>query len=520
MTTESGTPRKFDRIDDIPFHWARHTPDAVALEHDDYALTYAALARRIEHAMEILTAAGLRSSQRALLVTENAVGAVCFLFAAARLGAAFVLVNARLSAGEIDAIIEHCDPQVELYFDTGYGAGMHHATRRSARIVDFDLRDTILMHVRTQTGDSETQDPRVASFIYTSGTTGKPKGVMLSHGGLLFVAETMAAFRHLDATDKSYAVLPISHAMGLTSVLLSTLSAGAAVVIRERFDVEPLLQDLQDKRITLFQGAQAMYLAILNKLKTTGQPLPRHRLRYIYAGGAPLDPTLKREIEAVFGLPLHNGYGMTESSPTICHSRFGQWRDDVSVGPCLPGLEIRIVNAEGRPVSAGETGELCVRGPNVMLGYYRDPALTAATVRDGWLHTGDLARCDADGDVHLTGRIKDIIIRSGFNVYPAEVETALNSHASIEASVVVGRTANLNEEVVAFVKLRTGSPLTAHEILDYLKDRISPYKRPGEIIFLDEFPLMANGKVNRTALKALAQGRVTAPVETPIGPAR
>jgi acyl-CoA synthetase (AMP-forming)/AMP-acid ligase II len=209
-------------------------------------------------------------------------------------------------------------------------------------------------------------------------------------------------------------------------------------------------------------------------------------------------------VEALLELPLHNGYGMTESSPTICHSRLGERRADASVGPPIPGVEVRIVDADGKDVTAGDPGELWVSGPGLMRGYFRDTAATQAAMQDRWLRTGDIARQDAMGNVFLVGRIKDIIIRSGFNVYPAEVEAAINEHPAVALTAVVGREIERNEEVIAFVQVKPGQALDSDTLQVFIKDRISPYKRPSRIVFLDALPVMANGKVQRPALKAMA----------------
>ena len=491
-------------IHDVIARWASETPCAIALIDNDDAVTYASLAGRIAKAKDALRSAGVASGHRVLLVVENCASAVAFVFAVSELQAWAVLVNARLSAAEIDAIAEHCEPQVEVYAGAGYEDSRTHAQRRGGHQgTTADFPD-IIIRVNPSPTTVEPDHQDVAAVIYTSGTTGQPKGVMLTHRGLLFIAQTMADCRCLRPTDKSYAALPMSHTMGLTSVMLSTLVAGGTVVQAARFDVRKLVDALERGGVTLFQGVQAMYSALLAHLRAANHKLSAPALRYIYAGGSPLDPTLKSDVEALFGLPLHNGYGMTESSPTICHSRYGEWRKDASVGPPIPGVSIRVVSGAGEDLAVDEPGELWVGGPGLMKGYFRDPQATAAALRDGWLRTGDLALRDADGNVHLVGRLKDIIIRSGFNVYPAEVESALNSHPAVEQSAVVGRSVSLNEEVVAYVQLRRGQHVGAAELQAHLKPLLSPYKRPSEIVFLDVLPTLANGKVKKAALKELA----------------
>jgi len=501
---EPMTPPAFLQIHDVPAWWAAHTPEAVALMDDNSRLSYRQLQRAIDDAAAVLAGLGVARGHRVLLVAENSMALVVFVFAVSRLGAQFVLVNARLSAEEIDAIAAHAQAGAEIYIGAGFKEGEVHALRRGAASLGCGLPERVRAAVRAQAPEAEPGCDDVAALIYTAGTTGRPKGVMLTHAGLLFVATTLGALRRMSASDRSYGVLPMSHTMGLTSVLLSTLAAGGSVLVRARFDVEALVEAIETRELTLFQGVQAMHMALLSHLRRHDRTLQRGRLRYIYAGGSPLDPTLKDQVQTLFGLPLHNGYGMTESSPTICHSRFGERRADTSVGPPIPGVDIRIVNAGGKDVAAGDSGELWVRGPGLMRGYFRDCAATRAAIQDGWLRTGDVARRDAEGNVFLVARIKDIIIRSGFNVYPAEVEAALNAHPSVAQSAVVGREVESNEEVIAFVQLRAGHALDSAALQDFMKERISSYKRPSQIVFLDTLPVMANGKVQRTALKAMA----------------
>jgi acyl-CoA synthetase (AMP-forming)/AMP-acid ligase II len=237
-------------------------------------------------------------------------------------------------------------------------------------------------------------------------------------------------------------------------------------------------------------------------------------LRACFSGGAPLDPALKRRFEERFGVTLQNGYGLTEASPTIAHTRLDAPRSDCSVGPLLPGVHARLVDArhhDGRDAPVDEAGELWVRGSNVMLGYYRNEALTAATVdAEGWLNTGDLARFGSDGALAIVGRTKELIIRSGFNVYPAEVEAVLNAHPAILLSAVVGRAVVGNEEVVAFVELRPGARTDADELAAHTRALLAPYKQPAEIRIVESLPIAANGKVLKHRLsETIAHAAVT-----------
>src|SRR5690606_30501034 len=221
-----------------------------------------------------------------------------------------------------------------------------------------------------------------------------------------------------------------------------------------RFTPEALVRAIRQENLTLLIGVPAMYARLLDWCRQHGAKLEGHRLRVIGTAGSPLTPQLKQDVEDLFRLTLQNGYGLTETSPTVAQTRLDAPRADCSVGPPIPGIEVRIVDAQGNDVEAGKVGELWVRGPNLMKGYYRDAELTREAVNaDGWFNTGDMVRQEPDSALFVVGRSKELIIRSGFNVYPVEVEQVLNSHPLVVQSAVVGRQVEGNEEVIAFVEL-------------------------------------------------------------------
>ena len=262
-------------------------------------------------------------------------------------------------------------------------------------------------------------------LIYTSGTTGTPKGVMLTHENLLISARTTAYFRKMDTSDKIYIVLPISHIVGV-SLLIMTLMTGATVRLVSKYDPAALARAIAEEGITILNGVPATYQRLLEYKAVTGlAQLDRGSLRLIAVAGAPLDLDLKSREKMNSACHSLNGYGITECSPGISGVRFDAPRTDQAVGTLLPGVEGRIRTVDGRPVAKGEVGELHVRGRNVMRGYYRAPELTAKVIdSEGWFNTGDLARFEGDC-LYIVGRTKEMIIRSGFNVYPAEVEAVL-----------------------------------------------------------------------------------------------
>jgi acyl-CoA synthetase (AMP-forming)/AMP-acid ligase II len=329
---------------------------------------------------------------------------------------------------------------------------------------------------------------------------------MLTHRNLLFIAAVSSTLRGLSRSDRAYGVLPISHVYGLASVTLGTLYAGASLYLVPRFTTAGLLAALKDDGLTIVQGVPAMYAKLLQTLGGADTPLAT-QLRFAYAGGSPLAPSLKRDVEKLLGTALHNGYGMTESAPTISQTRLETPRHDDSVGTPIPGVSVRVVDLAGNDVAPGEPGELWIHGPNIMAGYYHEAAMTAATMRaGGWLNTGDMARQDADGALFIVGRTKELIIRSGFNVYPLEVETALNAHPSVVQSAVVGRSvADGNEEVIAYVELDPRQPTTVAVLQDYLAHTLSPYKCPSTIIVMEALPAAATGKILKGQLRKMAQ---------------
>jgi long-chain acyl-CoA synthetase len=487
------------RIEGIVGLWARQAPGAPAIV-DERSRSWAELDAAVGRMTERLRVLGVRGGDRVMAVGENGPAAVVMLFAAASAGAWAVNVNSRLSAREVDAIRAHCTPRTVAFLLDSPDARSH-AERLGAGGASDDGWGAIAFSApdaatrpETATGDPARD---VAALLYTTGTTGEPKGVMLTHANLMFIARNSRSLRRLAASDRVYGLLPVSHVYGLASVCLGTLFSGASLHPQARFAPASMARFVRSHALTVCQGVPAMYAKLLEHLRA--QQVTRFEapdLRFLYAGGSPLSPALKREVEACFGLPLHNGYGLTEASPTLTQTRPESPRNDCSVGPAIPGVELRVVDRDGRDLPDGEPGELWARGPNVMKGYYRDPEATAAAIRTGgWLATGDIARRAPDGAYFIEGRLKELIIRSGFNVFPVEVEAVLNAHPEVVQSAVVGRAVAGDEEVVAFVELVPGAQVSPQALAEFAGRSLAPYKRPAEVIVLAALPAAANGKV-------------------------
>ncbi|WP_290690034.1 MULTISPECIES: class I adenylate-forming enzyme family protein [unclassified Haematobacter] len=498
------------RLADVVFDWAERTPDATALVEGDRRLTYGEAAAAIRDTARWLTDQGLRPGDRLMVVNENGIALALLLLAAGTIDVWLATINARLSEGELETIRAHSGARRVIYTVEVSPDAAQHAAHAGIAEIDVPHLGRIAIGPLNETTLPEPVDPtgeQVAALIYTSGTTGKPKGVMLTHRNLLSVGSLSAATRQMRPQDVVYAVLPMSHVYGLSSVFLCSLTSGASLEFMPRFSARKVLEDLQSGRITCFLGVPAMYARFIELLGTEAR-LSIPALRVLSSGGSPLDPVVKARTEALFGLPVLNGYGLTEASPTLTGMIWGTRRADVSVGPALPGVELRLVGPDGKDAPEGGIGELWARGPGIMKGYYHAPDLTAQVLSpDGWLNTGDFARIEPDGAVFIVGRSKELIIRSGFNVYPVEVEAVLNAFPGITQSAVVGRPAEAgNEEVVAFLEPAPEVALDLDALKAHVAANLAPYKHPSDYVVMQALPAGATGKILKNRLAAMARG--------------
>jgi long-chain acyl-CoA synthetase len=500
------------RISDVIKPFARRSPDHPALVQGDVTWTYGDLAAVGADTALILKLYDIRPGDRVMFVSENSLALVALILACSALDAWSVVVNPRLSAREVDLIREHSGARRVFYTIEGSDAARLHADRHDADIAVLRRLGTLGVGLLNRDAVPEPvevdRSRQVAVLVYTSGTTGNPKGVMLTHRNVLFSARIARAQR--EPTDKAYCVLPISHIVGYLNIMIASLMAGATVQLVPRFDPAALVAAIANDGITLMFGVPATYQRLLEYKAVAGiEKLPRGKLRRLAVAGAPLDVMLKSRIEAEFGLPLGNGYGITECAPAIAGVRAETPRSDDAAGSLITGIEARLVGPGGCAIAPGEVGELHVRGPNVMRGYYRAPEATAAVIdADGWFNTGDLARFENDV-LYIVGRTNELIIRSGFNVYPPEVEAVLNEHPAVVQSAVIGRSVPGKEEVVAYVQLLPGLAATPAELMAHAAGLLTPYKRPSEIIVVDALPAASTGKILKHRLAEVARDQVT-----------
>ena len=405
------------------------------------------------------------------------------------------------------ATAPHPDSTEVFVTGTSVEAGQHASRRGGVEFSDRDLGRVASTPTAVHAIAEESRlAERVATLIYTSGTTGAPKGVMVTHSGLLHFCGVSVAARRLIRADVVYAALPMSHIFGIATILLSTLYAGASCFLEPRFTPEAATEALSHSDVSLLQGVPTLFSRMLAHMgeRPDGAAFPK--LRYLYAGGGALDPALKQQIEAAFGLPLHHGYGMTEYAGSMFVTQIERPRRDCSPGELNPDCEVQLVPTAGTSPGAGE---IWVRGPGTMLGYYRAPELTReAITADGWLRTGDIGRLEA-GALFIVGRAKDMIKRLGFAIYPLEIEAELNSHPTVRLAAVIGnsRKDSGEEDIVAFVEAQPGQTVDPIELLAYVRPRLVSYKRPAEIIPVKSMPLTANGKVRKQELRSMLAAR-------------
>ncbi|MCB4789999.1 MULTISPECIES: class I adenylate-forming enzyme family protein [Delftia] len=496
------------RIHHLLDRWLAEAPQRPFIHlPDGSSLSFADLGALADTAEAELRALQVRPGDRVLVVAENCPEHAALILACSRVGAWSCGVNARMAPGEIDAFAAKADARVVYFTSAASDSASGHARRFGAG--DSALAGMQHSPVRAQAvAESGALQDEVAALIFTSGTTGTPKGVMVGHDALTLFARVSAASRGLGPQDRSYAFVPMTHIFGLGTVLLASLHAGAQMVMRPQFDPADLLDALARHGISQLQGPPALYARLLAYLQEQGIAHPQApALRYVYTGAGPLDLTLKKRVEAAFGQALHHGYGLSEYAGSVHLTRQGEQRPDTSAGYVVEGAEVRAVDpATGRSLPVGERGELWIRGRGLMHGYFRDDQATAAVMREGgWYASGDLGELHADGALFVVGRLKEMIIRSGFNVYPAEVELALNELPGVQRSAVVGRPeGDGNEEVIAFVELQPGATLDSAAARSHLRERLAPYKLPARIVPLAELPTSPNGKVLKRLLQEQA----------------
>ena len=474
---------------------ARATPERAAIRFLGRELTYAALDRRANRLAAGLAARGLRRGDRLATLTGTSPDHVATFFACARLGVALQPISWRLAAPEITYQLEHAEPALLL-------AAAEH--EELARLASGEV-EVARIGDPTLEGDAEVvdraKDDDVLLLVYTSGTTGKPKGALLTHANCFWTNLSFDRIAGVQHDDVVLQVLPQFHVGGWNVQPLLAWWKGATVVLEESFDAGRTLRLIAEQRVTTMMGVPATYLFLAQEPGFAEADLSSLRLAVV--GGAPM-PEALLETWHDRGVDIVQGYGLTEAAPNVlCLPPEDARRKLGFAGKPYPHVDVGLRDAESGTLLEGPaTGELVVRGPNVFAGYWRDPAATDQVLRDGWLATGDVAERDAEGFYRIAGRLKELVISGGENVYPAELEDVLHDHPAVAEAAVIGvPDERWGEACAAFVVLRPGTTATADELRGHCHARLARFKVPRSVTFVAELPRSSLGKVLKDDLR-------------------
>ena len=480
-------------------------PEKPAIVSGEQSWTYAELDELTNNIATNLLAAGLEPGDRVAFHLLNGPELALGYIGCLKAGGIAVPINAQLKGPEIDYILRHSGSacyigRPDLYAEVAISCPaitsleLRYLTDvpRGSRTSSFD---DLLRFPAGTVPIPEIAPNQIAAILYTSGTTARPKGVIHSHESL---AQTARAMHHMRLDQDQVAVVmsSMTHMVGFGMVFLSGLLNGATVVITKPFDFTSVLEAYGRWGCTYTVGLPVMFHGLLQT--QTEMPHDMASGRFYFCGGDSLSPALQDAFQAAIG-PVCEAYGTTEIAP-VAWNRPGHVRVG-SIGRPGEGVAIRLVDFDGRDVKVGDVGEICVQAPHLMIGYWQDPEATAAVVRNGCFHTGDLASCDEDGFYWFAGRRKEIIIRGGSNISPQEVEAVLYQHPAVGEVGVVGRPDHIwGEVVIAFVVLRSGQAVTEAELIAFARGRLADYKTPEYVIFREELPKGPTGKIQRRAL--------------------
>ncbi|MFJ7256374.1 long-chain fatty acid--CoA ligase [Streptomyces sp. NPDC098085] len=477
---------------------ARADGDRVAVRQDESALTYAQLNDVSARFATLLQTKGVRPGDRVALVMPNVTWFPVAYYGILRCGGVVVPMNPLLKAREIAfalrdsgsrivVTLPQCADQVATAA-AGIGA--------DCLVTDSTACDTQVRATEPMAQVADREEDDTAVILYTSGTTDTPKGSELTHRNLMTNAATATeTLLHVGPGDVLFGGLPLFHAFGQTCALNTAVAAGATLTLLPRFEPAKALEIMHHDGATVFLGVPTMYTALLHTEIPDGYDLSR--LRLAVSGGASLPVEVLHDFERAFDVTVLEGYGLSETSPVASFNPPDRPRKAGSIGLPIRGVELKVVADDGTSVGPGQVGEIAIRGDNVMKGYWNRPDATADAIRDGWFHSGDLARVDEDGYYFIVDRKKDLIIRGGYNVCPREIEEVLYEHPAVAEAAVVGvpHEKIYGEEIAAVVTLRDGAQITSDEIRDHVKQRVAAYKYPRIVTFTDALPKGATGKI-------------------------
>jgi long-chain acyl-CoA synthetase len=468
--------------------------DRPAIRFDDVALSYAALDGATAYAAGLLAGMGVEPGDRVALMLPNVPYFPVLFFGAVRLGAVVVPMNPLLKEREVAFHVSDSGAKALFAWESFAAPAQAGAGDAECVVVAPGRFEETVAAASPIAAVAERDDEDTAVIVYTSGTTGTPKGAELTHHNLLDSARVAVDLVDGGPESVELGALPLFHVFGMSSGLNAMMRAGGCLTLLPRFEPGKALEILERDRATMFLGVPTMYNAMLHH--------PEHE-RYdtsavdlCVSGGAAMPVELLRGFERAFGCTILEGYGLTETCAMATFNPPDRERKPGSIGVPVEGVEVRLLDDDGNEVSPGEVGEITVRSPHVMKGYWGRSQATAEVLQDGWLRTGDLARADEDGYIFIVDRKKELIIRGGYNVYPREIEEVLYEHPAVREAAVLGVPDDaLGEEVVAAVALKPGRQASDEDIVAYAKSHVAAYKYPRRVWIVDDLPKGPSGKI-------------------------
>jgi long-chain acyl-CoA synthetase len=488
---------------------AKQFPDKPAIMAEDRTLTYRDLREYVDRVAHGLVSQGVQPGDRVALFLPNIPEFAVAYFAAQKVGAVAVAVNVMLTSEEVRYVVD--DSGARLLFTTadlvahltgflGDGLAPEQVIICEGYAPGYLQLDALGSDVHESFAPLLLEPTAPAAILYTSGTTGRQKGATLSHGNVVANITQVLFCQRTTPEDRMLLFLPLFHCFGQNFIMNAGLTAGACLVMHRRFDLDEVVDSIERNAVTMIFAVPTVYITLLN---AGIAPKRLASVRYCFSAAASMPLEVAERWKAVYGHAVHEGYGLTESSPHAFYNHIWAHRPG-SVGTPLPMVEAQIVDQEGgdRPLPAGSWGEICLRGPNVMLGYWNRPLETAETLRGGWLHTGDIGYLDADGYLYIVDRTKDMINAAGFKIWPKEVEEVLYQHPAIHECAVIGVPDPVKGEAAkACIVLRPGAATTAESLEAFCRQRLATYKVPHQYEFITDLPKGPSGKILKRVLR-------------------
>ncbi len=476
---------------------AEKHPDRIGIRLDEIALPYSVMNQLSQKVAGLLRSKGIEQGDRVCVMLPNVPHFPMVYYAILRLGAIVVPMNVLLTSREITHYMEDSGAKLILVWNDFAEEAVTAGEEAGVEVQKVDPEPFLELVGGSDPVEemAEVRPDDTAVVLYTSGTTGTPKGAELTHRNIGSNVESILGLFGPTEEDVAFGALPLFHIFGQTVSMNVAAKVGAQLTLLPRFDPVKALEIIERDKVTIFIGVPTMYAALLNTPDKDKYDISS--LRLCVSGGAALPLEVLKAFEEEFGSPIIEGYGLSETSPVATFSRLDMEQKPGTIGVPIDKVEVRLVDDEGKVVGVGEKGELQVRGPNVMKGYWNMPEATASAIDpDGWFSTGDVATVDEDGYYSIVDRKKEMIIRGGYNVYPREIEEVLYEHPAVREVAVIGiEHPDLGEEVCAVISLKEGESATEDEIRSFAKERVAAYKYPRHIQIVNDLPKGPTGKI-------------------------